>query len=146
MSDKLIEETIVLPQKDRVKETINASLEDVGKLYMVAILAKLSFHFEKKLFNKEKEFLKEAHDLHQKTIKSVKCDYTFNMNGVSDPMVYTIDDIPVDLKRVLKSIYQRSVGDEEDEMQKLCYKYDKNRMFVITPVFEKIVRDYWLYD
>ena len=68
------------------------------------------------------------------------------MNGVSDPMVYTIDDIPVDLKRVLKSIYQRSVGDEEDEMQKLCYKYDKNREFVIIPVFEKIVKDYWLYS
>ena len=34
-------------------------------------------YFEKKFFNKEKEFLKEAHNLHQKTIKSVKCEFTF---------------------------------------------------------------------
>ena len=70
MPSKLIDETKILPKKDRVKETINASLEDVKKLYKVTILYKLSMYFEKKFFNKEKEFLKEAHNLHQKTIKS----------------------------------------------------------------------------
>ena len=144
MPSKLIEETKILPKKDRVKETINASLDDIKKLYKVTMLYKLSMHFEKKFFNKEKEFLKEAHDLHQKTIKSVKCEYTYSRSS-SDPVVYTIDDLTVDLISVLKSIGEREVRDEYDEIQKLCYKYDKGRSFLIIPVFEKIDADSWLY-
>ena len=144
MPSKLIEETKILPKKDRVKETINASLEDVKKLYKVTILYKLSMHFEKKFFNKEKEFLKEAHNLHQKTIKSVKCEFTFSRSS-SDPVVYTIDGLTVDLISVLKSIGEREVHDEYGEIQKLCYKYDKGRSFLIIPVFEKIDADYWLF-
>ena len=118
MPSKLIDETKILPKKDRVKETINASLEDVKKLYKVTILYKLSMYFEKKFFNKEKEFLKEAHNLHQKTIKSVKCEFTFSRSS-SDPEVYTIDGLTVDLISVLKSIGEREVHDEYEEIQKL---------------------------
>ena len=144
MPSKLIEETKILPKKDRVKETINASLEDVKKLYKVTILYKLSMHFEKKFFNKEKEFLKEAHNLHQKTIKSVKCEFTYSRSS-SDPVVYTIDGLTVELISVLKSIGEREVHDEYEEIRKLCFKYDRHRQFVIIPVFEKIDADYWLF-
>ena len=86
MTSKLIEETVVLPKKDRVKETINASLEDVKKLYKITILAKISFHFEKKLFKKEKEFTQDAHQMHQNVINSLKCEWTISYinYGVSD--------------------------------------------------------------
>jgi len=146
MSDKLIEETEVLPKKDRVKETINASLEDVRNLYVVSILDKITWHFEKKLFGKEKEFQKEASDVRQKHLEAVKCEYSWDTNSVTNPMVYTIDDIPVGLKKVLKSRGDGQIDSENELMQKLCYKYDKNREFVIIPVFEKIVKDYWLYS
>ncbi|GAH04550.1 unnamed protein product, partial [marine sediment metagenome] len=36
----------VLQKKDRVKETINATLEDIQNLYVVAILDKIKLHFE----------------------------------------------------------------------------------------------------
>ena len=140
-----MQEIKILPKKERVKETINASLEDVRKLYKVTMLYKLCMHFEKKLFKKEKEFLKEAHTLHQTTIKSVTCEFTFNRTS-SDPVLYTIDGLTVDLISVLKSIGgEREVRDEYKEIQKLCYKYDKNRLFEIIPVFEKIDENYWLY-
>ena len=145
MNSKLIEETKILPKKDRVKETINASLEDVKKLYKVTILYKLCMYFEKKFFNNEKEFLKEAHNLHQTTIKSVKCEFTFSRTS-SDPVIYTIDGLTVDLISVLKSIGgEREVSDEYKEIRNLCFKYDRHRLFVIIPVFEKIDEDYWLY-
>jgi hypothetical protein len=148
MTSKLIEETVVLPKKDRVKETINASLEDVKKLYKITILTKISFHFKKKLFKKEKEFTQEAHEMHQKAMKSLKCEWTMSYinYGVSDFAIYTIDNIPIELKSVLKSIGQGECNDEFDEMRKLCFKYDRGRMFEIIPVFEKIVEDYWLHN
>ena len=65
----------LIPEKKRYKTTINASTEDINSLYKISILAKLSLHFEKKIFNKEKEFEKDLHDLHQKTFKNVKCQY-----------------------------------------------------------------------
>ena len=140
-----MQEIKILPKKERVKETINASLEDVRKLYKVDMLYKLCMHFEKKLFKKEKEFLKEAHTLHQTTIKSVKCEFTSSRTS-SDHAVYTIDGLTVDLISVLKSIGGESaVQGEYEQIQKLCYKYDKNRLFVIIPVFEKIDKNYWLY-
>ena len=52
MTNKLIEETIILPKKDRFTETINASSEDISKLYKLTLLYNLSMHFEKKLFKK----------------------------------------------------------------------------------------------
>ena len=45
-------------------------------------------------------------------------------------------------EKVLKSISDGLVGSENELMQKLCYKYEKNRDFAIIPVFEKIVKDY----
>ena len=38
MPSKLIDETKILPKKDRVQETINASLADVKKHYKVTLL------------------------------------------------------------------------------------------------------------
>ena len=140
-----MEETKVIPKKDRVKETINASLEDVKKLYKVLILYKLGMHFEKKIFNKETEFIKKNHQLHQKIIKSVKCEYTFNFN-TSDPMIYTTDGVTVELKSVLKSIGETAFHNEYKEIDNFCYEFDKNREFKIIPVFEKIVRDFWTYN
>ena len=63
----------LVPKADRVKETINATLADIQNLYVVAILDKITFHFEKKLFDKEKEFQKEASEVRQKHLESVKC-------------------------------------------------------------------------
>ena len=64
----------------------------------------------------------------------------------SNTVLYTIDGLTVDLISVLKSIGgEREVRDEYKEIQKLCYKYDKNRLFEIIPVFEKIDENYWLY-
>ena len=146
MKNKLIEETAVLPKKDRVKETINATLEDIRNLYVVSILDKVRFHFEKKLFGKEEQFQKEALEVRQKHLEAVKGDYSWESNSVTNPTVRTIDDVTVDLKKVLKSIGEREVTDQDKLIQKLCYKYDKNREFKIIPVFEKVVGNYWLYN
>ena len=62
----------VLQKKDRVKETINATLEDIQNLYVVAILDKITLHFEKKLFGKEEEFLKEARGVANKNVEIFK--------------------------------------------------------------------------
>ena len=134
----------LVPKADRVKETINATLADIQNLYVVAILDKITFHFEKKLFDKEKEFQKEASEVRQKHLESVKCDFSWDSN--INPNVKTIDGITVALVKVLKSIGQREVTDQDKLIQKLCFKYDKNRAFKIIPVFEKKVEDFWLYD
>ena len=134
----------LVPKADRVKETINATLADIQNLYVVALLDKIIFHFEKKLFDKEKEFQKEASEVRQKHLESIKCD--FSWGSTIDPNVKTIDGITVDLVKVLKSIGQREVTDQDKLIQKLCFKYDKHRAFKIIPVFEKIVEDFWLYD
>jgi len=136
--------TEVIQKKDRVKETINATLEDIQNLYVVAILDKIKLHFEKKLFDKEKEFQKEASEVRQKHLESVKCDFFWDSN--IDPNVKTIDGITVALIKVLKSVGERELTDQDKLIQKLCYKYDKNREFKIIPVFEKIVGNYWLYN
>ena len=133
----------LVPKADRVKETINATLADIQNLYVVAILDKIIFHFEKKLFDKEKEFQKEASEVRQKHLESIKCD--FSWGSTNDPNVKTIDGIIVDLVKVLKSIGQREVTDQDKLIQKLCFKYDKHRQFKIIPVFEKKVEDFWLY-
>ena len=138
-----MEKTEVIQKKDRVKETINATLEDIQNLYVVAILDKIKLHFEKKLFDKEKEFQKEAMEVRQKHLESIKCDFFWDSN--IDPSVKTIDGITVALVKVLKSIGEREVSDQDKLIQKLCFKYDKHRKFKIIPVFEKIVGDYWLY-
>ena len=134
----------LVPKADRVKETINATLADIQNLYVVALLDKIIFHFEKKLFDKEKEFQKEASEVRQKHLESIKCD--FSWGSTIDPNVKTIDGITVDLVKVLKSIGQREVTDQDKLIQKLCFKYDKHRAFKIIPVFEKKVEDFWLYD
>jgi len=134
----------LVPKADRVKETINATLADIQNLYVVAILDKIIFHFEKKLFDKEKEFQKEASEVRQKHLESVKCD--FSWVTTINPSVNTIDGITVALAEVLKSIREREVTDQHKLIQKLCFKYDKHREFKIIPVFEKKVEDFWLYD
>ena len=135
----------VLQKKDRVKETINATLEDIQNLYVVAILDKITLHFEKKLFGKEEEFLKEAHDVRQKHLGAVKCNYSWDMNSTGNPQVETIDGITVNLINLLLMLGQRDMHDQEKLIQKLCYKYDKGREFKIIPVFENKVESYWLY-
>ena len=62
-----------------------------------------------------------------------------------DSTVETIDGISVSLINVLEMLGQRDFYDQDELMQKLCYKYDKNREFKIIPVFEKKVADYWMY-
>ena len=134
----------LVPKADRVKETINATLADIQNLYVVAILDKIIFHFEKKLFDKEKEFQKEASEVRQKHLESIKCDFSWVLT--INPTVKTIDGITVALVEVLKSIREREVTDQHKLIQKLCFKYDKHREFKIIPVFEKKVQDFWLYD
>jgi hypothetical protein len=155
MTDKLIEETIILPKKDRFTETINASLEEICKLYKVVLLYNLSVHFEKKIFkgDKEKGFQKELHELHQKTIKSVKCEYTsstMNQGGIGkaykeDYAVYTIDGIPITLKTLLRSKGTRfsEFDDVNKEVRDLCKKHDGHGVPTFTPVYEKHVEAYW---
>ena len=113
----------LVPKADRVKETINATLADIQNLYVVAILDKITFHFEKKLFDKEKEFQKEASEVRQKHLESIKCDFSWDSN--INPNVKTIDGITVALVKVLKSIDQREVTDQDKLIQKLCFKYDR---------------------
>ena len=43
---------------DKFKESINASNTDIYSLYKVSLIAKLTLHFNKKIFGKEKNFLK----------------------------------------------------------------------------------------
>jgi len=135
----------VLQKKDRILESINATREDIENLYVVAILDKVTIHFEKKVFGKEEEFRKEAVELRQKHLKAVKCPRAWDMNTTGNPTVETIDGVRVSLADLLEMIGQSSFYDQEKLMEKLCYKYDKNREFKIIPVLEKKIANYWLY-
>ena len=147
MTKKKLEDyfTKVLQKKDRTLESINATREDIENLYVVAILDKVTIHFEKKVFGKEEEFRKEAVELRQKHLKAVKCPQSWDMNTTGNPTVETIDGVKVSLIDVLAVIGQRNFYDQEELIYKLCMKYDKGREFKIIPVYEKKVADYWLY-
>ena len=135
----------VLEKKDRVLESINATVEDIQNLYVVTILDKVRFHFEKKMLSKEEKFTKEALELRQKHLKAVKCPQSWDGSTTGNPIVETIDGVTVSLINVLEMLGQRDFYDQDELMRKLCYKYDKGREFKIIPVFEKKVEDYWLY-
>jgi len=137
--------TKILKKEDRVLESINATREDIENLYVVAILDKVTIHFEKKVFGKEEEFRKEAVELRQKHLKAVKCPKGWDMNTTGNPTVETIDGVRVSLADVLEMIGQRDFYDQEELIYKLCMKYDMGREFKIIPVYEKKVADYWLY-
>jgi len=137
--------TKILKKEDRVLESINATREDIENLYVVAILDKVTIHFEKKVFGKEEEFRKEAVELRQKHLKAVKCPQSWDMNTTGNPTVETIDGVTVSLIDVLAVIGQRDFYDQEELIYKLCMKYDMGREFKIIPVYEKKVADYWLY-
>jgi len=137
--------TKVLQKKDRILESINATKEDIENLYVVAILDKVTIHFEKKVFGKEEEFRKEAVELRQKHLKAVKCPKGWDMNTTGNPTVETIDGVRVSLANVLEMIGQKDFYDQDELMNKLCMKYDMGREFKIIPVLEKKVADYWLY-
>ena len=136
----------LVPKKDRILETINASKDDANKLLKVMLIYNLTMHFNKKLFGKEKDFCKEAHEVHQKTINSIKCEYAYTMKGkLYDGTLYTIDRVEVPLNNILRTVGERLSGADDvfKDVQKLCYKHDKGRQFVIIPVFEKIYKTYW---
>ena len=137
--------TKILKKEDRVLESINATREDIENLYVVAILDKVTIHFEKKVFGKEEEFRKQAVELRQKHLKAVKCPKSWDMNTTGNPTVETIDGVTVSLIDVLAVIGQRDFYDQEELIYKLCMKYDMGREFKIIPVYEKKVADYWLY-
>ena len=137
--------TKILKKEDRVLESINATREDIENLYVVAILDKVTIHFEKKVFGKEEEFRKQAVELRQKHLKAVKCPKSWDMNTTGNPTVETIDGVTVNLIDVLAVIGQRDFYDQEELIYKLCMKYDMGREFKIIPVYEKKVADYWLY-
>lgn len=136
----------LVAKKDRILETINATKEDANKLLKVMLIYNLTMHFNKKLFGKEEDFCKEAHEVHQKTIKSIKCDYAFTMKGkLHDGALYTIDHVEVPLNNILRTLGERFSGADDvfEDVQKLCYKHDKGRQFVIIPVLSKIYETYW---
>jgi len=143
----MLEETVILPKKDRVLESINASREDIENLYVVAILDKVTYHFEKKMFGKEKEFQKEASEVRQKHLKAVKCTHGWERDSTSNPTVKTIDGITVNLSNVLEILGQRSMYAQEELMEKLCYKYDKGKggEFTIIPVLHDKVKTFWIH-
>jgi len=139
--------TKVIQKKDRVKETINATLADIQNLYVVTILDKITLHFEKKLFDKENEFRKEASEVRQKHLEAVKCTYGWERNSITNPTVETIDGTTVNLSNILESLGERSMYAQEELMEKLCYKYDKGKggEFTIIPVLQEKVKNFWIY-
>ena len=139
--------TKVLEKKDRVLESINATREDIENLYVVSILDKVTYHFKKKMFGKEKEFQKEASEVRQKHLKAVKCTHGWERNSISNPTVQTIDGVTVNLSNILESLGERSMYAKEELMEKLCYKYDKGKggEFTIIPVLHNKVKNFWIY-
>ena len=136
----------LVPKKDRILETINASKDDTKKLFKVILIYNLTMHFNKKMFGKEEDFCKEAHEVHQKTIKSIKCSYGFtNKGNLKDGTLYTIDSVEVPLNNILRTVGTRfsEADDVFEDVQKLCYKHDKGRQFVIIPELSKIHDYYW---
>lgn len=138
----------LVPKKDRIFETINSTEEDVLKLYKVIIIYNLTMHFQKKMFGKEEDFCKEAHEVHQKTIKSIKGFYSFNNRdkGQIDGTLQTTDGIRIYLRHVLSIRGERFADEIYEDIKKLCYKYDKGREFKIIPVFQELWKNYWLYN
>jgi len=139
--------TKVLEKKDRVLESINATREDIENLYVVSILDKVTYHFKKKMFGKEKEFQKEASEVRQKHLKAVKCTHGWERNSISNPTVQTIDGVTVNLSNILESLGERSMYAQEELMEKLCYKYDKGKggEFTIIPVLQEKVKNFWIH-
>ena len=137
--------TKVLQKKDRVLESINATVEDIQNLYVATILNKVISHFQKKLLGKKDEFRKEDFELYLKHIEAVKCPIGLDRNGTGDPIVETIDGVRVSLINVLEILGERDFYNQEKLMQKLCYKYDYGKKFKIFPVFQEIIENYWLY-
>ena len=139
--------TKVLEKKDRVLESINATREDIENLYVVSILDKVTYHFKKKMFGKEKEFQKEASEVRQKHLEAVKCTYGWERNSITNPTVETIDGTTVNLSNILKSLGEGSMYAQEKLMEKLCYKYDKGKggEFTIIPVLHNKVKNFWIY-
>lgn len=93
----------LIPKNKRFIDGVNATDEDISKLYKVVMLYNLSMHFEKKIFKKPKEFLKWCHKEHQKTIKSIKSPFSqFTFTQMNDGIFYTLDGIPVALRHIFK--------------------------------------------
>lgn len=138
--------TKVLQKKDRVSETINATLEDIRNLYVVTILDRVIGHFQKKLFGKEEEFQNGAHEVRKKHLEAVNCEYSWG-DSISSPTVETIDGIAVNLTKVLEILGQKSMYSKDELLEELCYKYDKGKggEFTIIPVLQKKVRTFWIY-
>jgi hypothetical protein len=139
--------TKLVPKKDRALETINATVEDVKKLYQAIILYNLSNHFRKKVFGKEDAFRKEAHKLYRETVESINCDYSFNDrdNGQIDGTLYSIDDVEVYLRHIMPRLHEATGNSANDRVNDLCYKFDKGREFKIIPVLEKLIKDYRIH-
>ena len=100
---KKLNEKKLIPKNKRFVDSINATDEDISKLYKVVMLYNLSTYFEKKIFKKPKEFLKWCHKEHQKTIKSIKSPFSqFSFSQMNDGIFYTLDGIPVALRHIFK--------------------------------------------
>ena len=130
---------------DKFKESINASNTDIYSLYKVSLIAKLTLHFNKKIFGKEKNFLKDLSELHHKTFKLVKCYWGVSSIDSTEFTVKTTDGIKVELQHLLGSKGETNeIAEVQNEIYDICYKYDKNRQFKIIPVFENIIENFWL--
>ena len=130
---------------DKFKESINASNTDIYSLYKISLIAKLTLHFNKKIFGKEKNFLQDLTELHHKTFKLVKCYWGVSSIDRTEFTVKTIDGIKVELRHLLGSKGETNeIAEAHNEINDICYKYDKNREFKIIPVFEKIIEKFWL--
>jgi len=140
--------TGVIQKKERFTESIDANLEDINKLYKLSILYNLKMFIEKKIFKdyKEKEFLKDP--TYKNLIKTVKCKYssseTLGLNK-TDFAVYTIDNIKINIKNIVRSKGQNTVSDANDELYALCRKYDRSGEPKVMPAFEKVMDAYWSY-
>ena len=102
----------VLQEKDRVLESINATKEDIQNLYVATILDKAISYFQKKIFNGQDEFRKEAFKLYFKLRQAVKCPTGLDRNTKGNPTVETIDGVTVSLIDVLAVIGQRDFYDQ----------------------------------
>tara|TARA_B100000886_G_C20255264_1_gene420530 strand:- start:75 stop:527 length:453 start_codon:yes stop_codon:yes gene_type:complete len=96
--------TKLIPKNKRLLESINATEEDISKLYKVVMLYNLSMYFEKKLFKKPRPVLNWCNKEHKKIIKSIKSPFRqFKFKQMHDGIFYTVDGIPVALRHILKN-------------------------------------------
>ena len=94
----------IIPKNKRLLESINATEEDISKLYKVVMLYNLSMYFEKKLFKKSRPVLNWCKKEHKKIIKSIKSPFSqFRFKQMNDGIFYTVDGIPVALRHILKN-------------------------------------------